>query len=217
MLTVAVDIDDTLVGTNRRRWAAWRNVLGRELPLEIVEGHRTRDILRIYAPSDGDVWERFWKVLLCWEEEGIELLNLDTPLPFAAEVLRRWSEEYIVVYFTGRSTNMYDFTLKELDKFGFPVEKVDLVMLSLEDWRMYLDAKASALQLRSKLFSSVHARYEIVRVVDDVPHYFSIYKKFGVPERIGMQHSKIYSRQEYFSHGATKVVTKWEQLRDNGG
>ena len=215
MLTVLVDIDDTLVDTTRRRWAAWRRVLGQELPLEIVEGHRTHDILRIYAPSNRDVWERFWRILLCWEEEGIELLDLDTPLPHAAEVLKRWSKKYKVVYFTGRSKNMYDFTLEELEKFGFPVEDVDLAMLSLDDWKMYLNAKASAIHLRSKLFSSIHARYEIVRVVDDIPVYFSVYKKFGVPERIGIQRSKIYSRQEYFSHGATRVVNKWKQLRDN--
>lgn len=214
MLAVVVDVDDTLIDTNRRKWAALRRVLGRELPLEIVEGHRMRDILRTYAPSNGDVWKRFWRVLLCWEHEGIGLLNLDTPLPYAAEVLGRWSEKYRVIYLTARSKNMYYSTLEELEKFGFPVENVDLVMLSLEDWKMYLNASVSIIQLRSKLFSSVHGRYEIVRVVDDIPYYFSIYKKFGVPERIGMQRSKIYSRQEYFSHGATKVVKKWKQLRD---
>ena len=212
MLAVVVDIDDTLVDTNRRRWAAWRHVLGLELPLEVVEEHESSDILRIYASSNGEVWERFWRVLLCWEEEGISLLNLDTPLPYAADVVRRWSEEHRVVYFTGRSTNMYDLTLEKLEKFGFPVEDVDLVMSSLNDWNLYLNSKASTLQLRSKLFSSANARYKIIRVVDDIPSFFSIYKTFEVPERIAIQRSKIYSRQEYFSHGATKVVKKWKQL-----
>ena len=212
MLAVVVDIDDTLVDTNRRRSAAWRHVLGRELPLEAVEEHDSRDILRIYASSDGEVWERFWRVLLCYEEEGIKLLNLDTSLPYAADVVRRWSEEGRVVYFTGRSTNMYDLTLEKLEKFGFPVEDVDLVMASLNDWNLYLNSKASTLQLRSKLFSSTNARYKIIRVVDDIPSFFSIYKTFEVPERIAIQRSKIYSRQEYFSHGATKVVKKWKQL-----
>ena len=216
MLAVVVDVDDTLIDTNRRRWAAWCHVLGRELPSEIVEGHRTREILRTYAPSDNDVWKRFWKLLLCWENEGIRLLNLDTPFPYAAEVVRRWSEQFRVVYLTGRSKNMYDLTLEQLNKFGFPVENADLVMLSLNDWNKYLNAKASPIQLRSKLFSSVDARHEIIRVVDDIPSFFSIYKKFGVPERIAIQRQKIYSRQEYFSHGATKVIKNWKQLSDNG-
>jgi hypothetical protein len=137
---------------------------------------------------------------------------LDTPLPYAADVLRRWSEEYRVVYFTGRSVNMHDLTLRELDKFSFPVEEVDLVMLSLNDWHLYLNSKASSVQLRSKLFSSANARYRIIRVLDDIPSFFSIYEKFEVPERIAIQRSKVYSRQEYFSHGATKVVKKWKQL-----
>jgi hypothetical protein len=85
-------------------------------------------------------------------------------------------------------------------------------MSSLNDWNLYLNSKASTLQLRSKLFSSANARYKIIRVVDDIPTFFSIYKTFEVPERIAIQRSKIYSRQEYFSHGATKVVKKWKQL-----
>jgi hypothetical protein len=212
VLAVVVDIDDTLVDTNRRRWAAWRHVLGRELPLKVVEEHESRDILRTYASSKNAVWERFWRVLLCWEEEGVELLNLDTPIPYAADVVRRWNEDHRVVYFTGRSVNMHDLTLEKLAKFGFPIEEVDLVMLSLDDWHLYLNSKASALELRSKLFASVHAKYRIVRVLDDIPRFFSIYKKFEVPERIAIQRSKVYSRQEYFSQGATKVVNKWKQL-----
>lgn len=212
MLAVVVDIDDTLVDTSRRRWAAWCHVLGRELPLEVVEKHESRDILRIYASSDGEVWERFWKVLLCWEDEGITLLNQDTPFSDAANVVRRWGKELRVVYFTGRSGNMYDLTLDELGKFGFPVEEVDLVMMSLKDWNLYLKSKASTIQLRSKLFSSVHARCQIVRVVDDIPSFFPIYKEFEVPERIAIQRSKIYSRPEYFSQGATKVVNQWKEL-----
>jgi len=212
MLAAVVDIDDTLVDTNRRRWAAWCHVLGRELPLEVVEEHESRNILRMYASSDSEVWERFWKVLLCWEDAGIRLLNLDTAFSDAANVVRRWGRELRVVYFTGRSANMYDLTLEELGKFGFPVEEADLVMMSLKDWNLYLKSKASTIQLRSKLFSSVHARCQIVRVVDDIPSFFPIYKEFKVPERIAIQRSKIYSHQEYFSRGATKVVNEWKQL-----
>ena len=48
---------------------------------------------------------------------------------------------------------MYDLTLEKLEKFGFPVEDVDLVMSSLNDWNLYLNSKASHPSAESKLFS----------------------------------------------------------------
>ena len=212
MLASVIDIDDTLVDTHRKRWAAWRHVLGRELPFEIVEKHESKDVLRMHASSDRDIWERYWRIMLCWEDEGKKLLNLETPMPYAADVVTRWSREHKVIYFTGRSINMYDLTLEKLGNFGFPVDDVDLVMSSLNDWNLFLNSKASNLQLRSRLFSSVRARYKITKVVDDIPSFFTIYKKFEVPQRIAIQRSKIYSHKEYFLHGATKVVKNWKQL-----
>jgi hypothetical protein len=209
---IVIDIDETLVDTLRRRFEAWRIVLGREIPLASVEEHESRDILKIYAGSDEEVWQRFWRILLCWEEIGVDLLKFDTALPYAADVVRRWSVDYRIAYFTGRSTNMHDLTLKELGQLGLPLDDVDLVMLSLEDWNLYFQSKASSVQLRSSLFSSVNSRYKIARVVDDFPSFFSIYKKFEVPKRIGIQRSRIYSRQEYISQGATQVVDKWQDL-----
>lgn len=214
MLAVLLDIDNTLIDTDRRRWRAWCHVLARELPFEIIKGHRSLEILKKFAYSNPEIWKRFWRLLLCWDDEGVELLNLDTPFPYASSVVKRWSKELKVVYFTGRSKNMHDHTLKELDKFGFPTENTDLTMLSLQDWKMYLNAKISSIHLRSNLFSKVRVKHEIARVVDDIPRYFSIYKQVGVPERIGIKRSNVYSKREYFLCGATKVITSWKELGD---
>ena len=209
---VVVDVDDTLLNTDRRRWVVWCRVLGREIPFQIVESLSSHQILERFAWADREVWERFWGILLCWEESGIELLDLDEPIPSAAEVLQRWSEEYKLIYLTGRSRNMHELTLSELDGFGFPVRGVDLVMLNVKDWKHYLASEISPIRLRARLFSSVLKRHRVIRVVDDYPSFFTVYRRYGVPDRIGLLRPKRFSPQNYFAQGATRVVEGWQQL-----
>jgi len=212
---VVVDVDDTLLNTDRRRWAVWCRVLGREVPLQTVESLSSLQILERFAGADRGLWERFWGILLCWEESGIELLDLDEPIPYAAEVLQRWSKEYKLIYLTGRSRNMRKLTLGELDRFGFPVRGVDLVMLKIKDWKRYLASETSPITLRARMFSSVLERHRVVRVVDDYPIFFTVYRRYGVPDRVGLLRPKRFSPQEYFAQGATRVVEGWQQLQDD--
>lgn len=135
---VAVDVDDTLLNTDRRRWAVWCRVLGREVPFQMVESLSSPQVLERFARSDREVWKKFWRILLCWEESGIELLNLDEPIPFAVGILQRWSEKHKLIYFTGHSRNMRELTLSQLEGFGFPVHGADLFMLNIDDWKHYL-------------------------------------------------------------------------------
>jgi len=51
MDAVVVDIDDTIVSTDRRRHVAWCKVLGREIPFQDVESSGSEEILRKYAVS----------------------------------------------------------------------------------------------------------------------------------------------------------------------
>ena len=46
---VIVDIDDTVLDTTRRMQAIWREVLGREVPIEAVESMALRKIFEVYA------------------------------------------------------------------------------------------------------------------------------------------------------------------------
>ena len=211
MLGLVVDIDDTLVNTDMRRWAVWCNVLGREIPLEEVEKLGSQQILEKYAFGDKKIWEKYWTILLCWDKAGNEFLELNKPIPFASHVLQKWGEEYELVYLTARSRNMQDLTLNELHKFGFPTVDVDLVMLSREDWKNYLTSKTSHVELRTRLFSALSKRYKIAKVVDDYPIYFTIYEGFKVSERIGLLRPKRFSQKDYLTQGATNVTT-WERL-----
>ncbi len=70
-------------------------------------------------------------------------------------------------------------------------------------------------EAKSKLFSSISKQYNVVRVVDDYPGYFPIYKQFDVPERIGFLRRKKYSLKQYIDRGATRVVESWKQLKDD--
>jgi hypothetical protein len=212
MDAIVVDVDDTLVDTECRRNAAWRRVLGREIPMKVTESSGSREILRRYAFSDRRIWEKFWLLVLCLEEEGADLLELDRPIPYASEVLRSWGTNHKLIYLTGRTENMRQLTLDELKRFGFPTKRTDLEMFTLKDWISFFSSASSAIKTRSEMFSSILKRYNVVRVVDDFPDFFDAYKKYRVPDKVGLLRKKRFSREDYMANGATRVVEDWRQL-----
>jgi len=223
MISVVVDVDDTLISTQRREQGVWRQVLGREIPMQAVETLGLAQIFEKFASSDqkthaNELREKFWDISLCLGNVGIELAELDEPVPFAAEVLQTWSKHCQLVYLTGRTENTRDLTLDHLRKFGFPTDNIQLVMFNLEDYARARGLDPSGptqVEAKSRLFSSISKQHDVVRVVDDYPGYFTIYRQFGVPERIGLLRPKRYSLQDYIDRGATRVVESWKQLKDD--
>jgi len=221
LIGVVVDVDDTLISTERRMQGVWREVLGREVPLEAVETMSLEQIFMKFASPQQmarvrEFQKRFWDVLLCSEEIGVELLRLHEAVPYAADVLQSWSKHCRLVYLTGRTENTRDVTLGELEKFGFPTENIQLVMFDLEDYSRAKGENPSGLTLvdaKSRLFSSICQERNVVRVVDDYPGYFPIYSQSGVTDRIGFLRPRKYSRQQYIERGATRVVESWEELQ----
>ncbi|MGC8850144.1 MAG: hypothetical protein ACP5K1_06415 [Candidatus Bathyarchaeia archaeon] len=203
--SIMVDIDETLVDTSSRKRSAWKLVLGVEIPVEVIEENPSRKILNIYAPNRWDLWLEFWRTLLCYKEEGVELLSLDKAIAGAAEVLNRWAESYRIIYITGRTENMRVLTLRELEELGFPTRDGEILMSpSLED---FLN---NPLEVRRKLIIRAAKASKIARVIDDYPKYFRIYSKLGIPDRIGVIRSRRYSESEY--EGATKLIKEWREL-----
>jgi len=220
MISTVVDVDDTLVNTDRRMQHVWRQILGREVPMEAVETMDVFQIFEKFASSDqkarvNEFQKRYWDIVLCSEKIGIELLKLHEPIPFAADVLQTWSKQCKLVYLTGRTENTRDLTLAELRKFGFPTDNSQLVMFNLEDYARARGENPSGptlIEAKLKLFSSIVKQHNVVRVVDDYPGYFTIYKQFNIPDRIGLLRPKKHSSQQYIDRGATRVVESWEQL-----
>jgi hypothetical protein len=223
LISVVVDVDDTLINTERRMQGVWRELLGREVPMETIETLGLMQIFEKFASSDqkaraNELRKRFWDISLCLEDVGIELAELDEPIPFAAEVLQTWSKHCRLVYLTGRTENTYDLTLDQLRKFGLPTDDIQLIMFNLEDYARARGLNPSGPTLvdaKSRLFSSISKQHNVVRVVDDYPGYFLVYRQFDVPERIGFLRPKKYSPQDYIDRGATRVVENWKQLNDD--
>ena len=223
MATVVVDVDDTLISTDKSMQGVWREVLNREIPLEAVEALSLEQIFMKYASPEqkaraSEFQRRFWNIVLCLENIGVKLVELQEPVSFAADALQKWSKQCTLVYLTGRTENTRDLTLGQLEKFGFPTDNIQLTMLILEDYARVRGVNPSGptvVDAKSRLFSAISKEQNVVRVIDDFPGYFPVFKQFGVPERIGLLRPKRYSPQDYIDQGATRVVESWKQLQDD--
>ena len=212
MDAIVVDIDDTLIDTERRRHAAWCLVLGRAIPIDEVQLHGSQEILKRYALSDRNVLKKFWMLTLCIEEGGADLLELDSPIPHASKVLQNWSKNHKLIYLTGRTENMRQLTLDELRSFGFPTRGTDLEMFTFNDWVNFFSSQSSVLETRSEMFSKILNRHNVIRVVDDYPDFFVAYRKYPVPDKVGLLRKTRFSPQDYLNNGATRVIESWAQL-----
>jgi len=223
VISVVVDVDDTLISTDRSMQVVWREVLGHEVPLDAVETLGLEQIFMKFASPEqkaqaSELQRRFWDISLCLEEVGIELYKLHEPIPFSAKVLQAWTDHCKLIYLTGRPETTRDLTLSELKKFSFPTSSTQLVMFSLEDFARVRGINPSGptlVEAKSRLFSTISKEHNVVRVVDDYPGYFPIYKQFGVADRIGLLRPKRYSPQQYIDKGATRVVASWQELQND--
>jgi hypothetical protein len=223
LISVVVDVDDTLISTNRTMQGVWREILGCDIPLEAVKTMGLEQIFMKYASPEQkshvkEFQKRFWDVVLCLEEVGVDLAKLHEPIPYAADVLQAWSKQCVLVYLTGRTENTRDLTLRELENFGFPTNNIQLLMFNVEDYdraRGLNPTGPTLVDAKSRLFSSLSKQQNVVRVVDDYPGYFPMYKQFAVPERIGLLRPKRYRPEQYIDYGATRVVQSWKELQND--
>jgi len=210
---VIVDIDDTVIDTTRRMQAIWRELLGREVPIEAVESMGLRQIFEVFATpqqleSVREHQTRFFRLLLCEEELGYQFAQLDEAIPYAADTVNAWARDSHIVYLTGRTENTRKQTLEALRLHGFPSINADLFMVSAEDWH-----SGKAAEARRDMLSEVVNRYDVPRVVDDYPGYFTMYTEVGIPDRIGLL-KPMHPRNAYMEKGATRVVASWRVLLD---
>ena len=218
---VVVDVDETLLHTSRRRHAVACRILGAEIPPEAVDTLSNKRLFEQYASPEqmtreGELSRRYWDLLLCRDERGLELLHLDEAVPHAAEALRSWEGHCEIVYLTGRPEPMRSHTLEALDGFGYPVDGTRLIMFELADWESFLSGNRMALQeTRERLFSNILDEGPVARVVDDFPGYFRTYTKYGVPDRVGLLFSPRRTLQRFLDRGATRVFESWKPLIDD--
>lgn len=202
---VVLDIDETIVDTSTRRQAAWRIVLGFDIPLDDLEMHGSSSIAKRYGGSNyQSIYLKFWSILLCYEPEGFRLLELDKPIPYAVEVVSLWSRRYKIVYLTGRTSNMKSATIDELRSMGFPVDPTLIYMAP--DLEQYLE---NPLGIRRTLLGKVIENYDVKMIVDDNPVFFDIYRDLGIPTRIGLLRPR-FKIDDY--RYASIIADSWRSL-----
>jgi hypothetical protein len=209
-VSLLVDVNDTLVSTIKRTQGLWRHVLGCEVSEEEVEALTAQQIFERHAteeqrPKMRELQRLFTETMLCRNEEGLRLIEVDEPVPHAAQALRDWQGP--VVYITGRLEHVRDATMSQLRRFGFPLEGAELHMFREEDWR-----GGGLGDARRRMLEGILEKHRVLRVVDDFPGYFPVYKELGIPERIGLCRSRAHRPEDYFSKGATRIVDSWREL-----
>jgi hypothetical protein len=223
MSKVIVDIDDTVIHTGQRMHKLWSLLLDREIPRDAVETMGLEQIFMEFATKEQlsrakDFQKRYWDLLLCHDDAGVESLKLHEPLRYAADVLQSWNHKWEIVYLTGRTENLRSLTLNELEKFGFPIRNTQLVMFKPEDYaRPKGEAPSGSTLVDTKLSlcSAICASSNVARVIDDYPGYFPIYHQLKIPDRIGLLRLSKYTPQHYLDSGATRVIVSWSELQDD--
>ena len=223
MRKVIIDIDDTLIDTARRMHKLWSLLLERQVPMEAVETMNLEQIFMKFANKDQmsrvkEFQKRYWDLLLCLDETGVESLRLHEPMSYAADVLQKWSRKLELVYLTGRTENMRSLTLNELTRFGFPIANTELVMFQPKDYARAKGEDPSGptlIDVKSKHCTEICKNSEVVRVIDDYPGYFTIFQQLEIPDRIGFLRPNKYKAQQYLDRGATRVVESWKELQDD--
>lgn len=220
---VIVDIDDTLIDTGQRMHKLWNLLLDREIPKEAVETMNLERIFMKFATREQtsrvkEYQRRYWDLLLCLDEAGVESLKLHEPMPYAADILQSWSKKLEIFYLTGRTDNMRFLTLDEMKRFSFPTENTKLVMFKPEDYARPKGENPSGptlIDTKSRLCLDICKNSNVVRVIDDFPGYFPIFQRLHIPDRIGFLNPKKYKPQHYLDRGATRVVESWKEIQDD--
>jgi len=221
MASVVVDIDDTLIETGRRMHRVWSFLLGHEIPIVAVKTLNLEQIFMKFATQEQkskvkEFQKRYWDLLLCLDEAGVESLKLHEPMPYAADILQSWSKKSEIVYLTGRTENMRSLTLDEMKRFGFPTENTKLVMFKPEDYARPKGEAPSGptlIDTKSRLCSEICKNLNVVRAIDDYPGYFPIFQQLNIPDRIGFLNPQKYKPQHYLDRGATRIIKSWKELQ----
>lgn len=209
-MSLLVDIDDTLISTRKRTQGLWRHVLGCMVSEDEIETMNALQIFGKYAteeqkPRMRELQRLFTETMLCRNEAGVKLIEEDEPIPYASQALNQW--EGPIVYITGRLERIRKATVDQLRLFEFPLEETALYMFKEEDW-----SGGGIGEARKRILQEIQHKHHIVRVVDDFPGYFSVYKELGISERIGLHCSRTHKPEDYTSKGATRVVESWKEL-----
>lgn len=221
-MSVVIDIDNTLIDTRARSQRTMNEILSCEVSMHDMRNMTPTQIFAKYASSEqqcmvDELEKRFWDILLCKDDFGFELLCFDEPISHSAKVLESWNEDYQIVYLTGRIEPTREQTLIQLQDYGFPVDNAQLVMSQVGDYHQKesKSMRPEIIKTRSRLFSAILESSSILKVVDDFPDYFTIYRKHGIPELIGLAQLPLHTEQSFLDKGATRVIRCWSELLDS--
>jgi len=131
---LVVDIDGTIADIRQRKYLSVREFNDNVLYEDIIHTYSIDHVV-----DDKNI-EKFFEVFL-----SDKYMHTDKPIEGAAESLQELSNEYNIVYLTGRhdeaEDSMKNGTLKWLEEHGFPVPNDEDIKLFMKSSRKMKDVK----------------------------------------------------------------------------
>jgi hypothetical protein len=216
---IVVDIEDTLLDMRERTREVWQDLLGRDVILEDAISLEPVRMIERYGSKKqrkriDDLVNEYWDLLLC--KEQCKFLDKAEEIPSASDVLKSWKDDYQIVYVSDLLEPASDELKDQLMRFNNPIRGTERILLSLEEYKESMERLVGfdLVDARRRVMSRISDEYDIVRVIDDHPDYFRVYRDFDISERLGFYRPRAFSTEDYLSRGATRVMMDWEELLD---
>jgi len=203
---ILVDIDDCIIDVSKRKAAIYSYLLNKKIKVNEVIGKRTSEFLREHVKEDlvEEYRVKFWEIALCLDEIGKKFLNLDRPVPYAKQVLKKLSKKYNIIYISNRIESMKDITIEELKKFDFPSPTS---VYHADDSTFLNSLQVGRINVLSKL-----PKVKIFTVIDDLPENYIHYKQLNVNYIIGFLKYIVLDKKKFYEMGANFVIESWKDF-----
>lgn len=140
-----------------------------------------------------------------------QFLEVDTPLPGAADVLHQWTQNHHLIYLTGRhdmpEDSMRAGTETWLNTHHYPSPDQDQVQLWMKPSRFEVD-----LDYKNAVLATLSIQYQLCAGLGDLPHEGPMYAAFGLKPIIMSTVGMFPEDELRATHPDVVVTANWSEV-----
>lgn len=202
-VALVCDVDNTICDT-RPRVKRCLESIGRPEVYDLTVGSYG-GFKEMLSPEEVD---RFFQIFL-----SNRFLNVDTPLPGAADVLHQWCEHHYLIYLTGRhdvqGDSMREGTEAWLKTHHYPTPHQDQVQLWMKPSRYAVD-----IDYKNNALATLSDQHQLCAGLGDLPHEGPMYAAFGLKPIIISTVGMFPEDELRSTHPDVVVTANWSDVTD---